>query len=98
MTQREQLVALIKEQKETVGGETKPVVSLEEFFESNEDYGSIGCNLRYARCRACAHPDRLAGESQRLAETKAYCRTARFGCAASGTAGILPNPESRARA
>ena len=45
MTQWEKLVALIKSQKEAVGDQTKPVVSLEEFFEGNDDYGSIGCNL-----------------------------------------------------
>ena len=45
MTQRDQLVAHIQVQKETIRDLTKPVVSLEEFFEGNEDYGSIGCNL-----------------------------------------------------
>lgn len=45
MTQRDQLIARIKRQKEAVSEPTKPVVSLEEFFEGNEDYGSIGCNL-----------------------------------------------------
>ena len=45
MAQRDQLIALIKQQKEAVNGPTKPVVSLEEFFEGNDDYGSIGCNL-----------------------------------------------------
>jgi len=45
MTQRDQLIARIKRQQESVNGPTKPVVSLEEFFEGDEDYGSIGCNL-----------------------------------------------------
>lgn len=45
MTQRDQLIASIKSQNEATDGPTKPVVSLEEFFEGNDDYGSIGCNL-----------------------------------------------------
>lgn len=45
MTQRDQLFALIKSRKEKVSDQTKPVVSLENFFEGNDDYGSIGCNL-----------------------------------------------------
>lgn len=43
MTQREQLFAKIKSQRES--GERLPLVSLEEFFEGNDDYSSIGCNL-----------------------------------------------------
>ncbi len=45
MTRRDQLITRIKRQKESVDGPTRPVVSLEEFFVGNEDYGSIGCNL-----------------------------------------------------
>lgn len=44
MTQREQLIARIEQLKAAYGC-TRPAVSLEEFFEGNEDYGSIGCNL-----------------------------------------------------
>ena len=43
MTKRELLFAQIKRQQEA--GERLPIVSLEEFFEGNDDYGSIGCNL-----------------------------------------------------
>ena len=43
MTKRELLFAQIKRQQEV--GEPLPIVSLEEFFEGNNDYGSIGCNL-----------------------------------------------------
>ena len=45
MTQRDQLIARIMCQQEAVSGPTKPVVTLEEFFDGNEDYASIGCNL-----------------------------------------------------
>ncbi len=44
MTEREQLIARIEQLKSAYGC-TRPVVSLEEFFEGNEEYGSIGCNL-----------------------------------------------------
>jgi hypothetical protein len=43
MTQRERLFAEIKRQKEA--GERLPLVSLEDFFNGNDDFGSIGCNL-----------------------------------------------------
>ena len=43
MTNRERLVAQITHQQET--GRRIPIVSLQEFFEGNEDYSSIGCNL-----------------------------------------------------
>jgi len=38
------LIARI-EQLKAADGRTCPAVSLEEFFEGNEEYGSIGCNL-----------------------------------------------------
>jgi len=51
---KEALIAKIREQPEAASLETEdlnaqpttsPVVSLEDFFEGNEDLGSIGCNL-----------------------------------------------------
>jgi hypothetical protein len=45
MTARETLIKRIKEQGPIGYGYPGPVVSLEEFFAENEDYGSIGCNL-----------------------------------------------------
>ncbi len=49
MIQRDQLIARIQAQKEATRDLTKPVVGLEEFFEGNEDYGSIGCNLAFQK-------------------------------------------------
>lgn len=43
MTQRERLFTEIQRQQEA-GGQF-PLVSLEDFFDSNDDFGSIGCNL-----------------------------------------------------
>lgn len=43
MTQRERLFTEIKRQRES--GERLPLVTLEKFFDGNNDYGSIGCNL-----------------------------------------------------
>ncbi len=43
MTKRELLFAQIKRQQEV--GKRLPLVSLEEFFDGNDNYGSIGCNL-----------------------------------------------------
>lgn len=42
---RQQLIARIKQQALPGLQPMLPVVSLEEFFEGNDDYGSIGCNL-----------------------------------------------------
>lgn len=43
VTQRERLFTEIKRQQDT--GEQFPLVSLEDFFDGNDDLGSIGCNL-----------------------------------------------------
>lgn len=50
MTQRDHIIASIKSQNEAIDGPTKPVVSLEEFFDGNDDDGSIGCNLDEPFC------------------------------------------------
>jgi hypothetical protein len=47
MDHRQQLIELIRKQglPSPDGVTPLPVVSLEFFFEGNDDYGSIGCNL-----------------------------------------------------
>lgn len=45
MDYRRELVEKIKRSGSPHSGGPLPVVSLEDFFLGNEDYGSIGCNL-----------------------------------------------------
>lgn len=66
MTPRNNLIALIKEQKEDVNSKTKPVVTLEEFFESNNDYASIGCNLDMPYEETASKPEGLAAKIRGL--------------------------------
>lgn len=45
MTRREALIEKIKRQGSIGYGRPAPVVSLEDFFTGNDDFGSIGCNV-----------------------------------------------------
>ena len=45
MGYRRALIEKIRKVGLPLSGESLPVVSLEDFFVGNEDYGSIGCNL-----------------------------------------------------
>jgi hypothetical protein len=45
MGKRQILIGKIRGQGYLQAGRPRPVVSLEDFFEGNEDPGSIGCNL-----------------------------------------------------
>jgi hypothetical protein len=45
ISRRNRLVDKLKAQSISVGQQPGPTVSLEDFFEGNDDLGSIGCNL-----------------------------------------------------
>jgi hypothetical protein len=45
MNLRTNLLAKIKAKTSQIGGGAGPTVSLRDFFEGNDDFGSIGCNL-----------------------------------------------------
>jgi hypothetical protein len=45
VNKRDTLIKKIRSQGLPSFSDPLPVVSLEDFFEGNEDYGSIGCNL-----------------------------------------------------
>jgi len=45
MNRREALLSKIKAKLPATSGSRGPTVSLEDFFEGNDDFGSIGCNL-----------------------------------------------------
>jgi len=45
VSRRNRLVEKLKVKQTQVGQNPGPTVSLEDFFEGNDDLGSIGCNL-----------------------------------------------------
>jgi hypothetical protein len=45
ITRRNHLLAILKSKPKVAGRGPGPTVSLEDFFEGNDDVGSIGCNL-----------------------------------------------------